>query len=351
MREFKRYHGKGEIWVEVLEASKTNNPFAPVSFNDSTSTIVTFRLHYPRIIHSELMTHCMLARNAASSRAIPAETMFYNVESMPAMPVRFGENQGGMQDKGISYDAPIELPLYDRAGGVKEIYYTPERAWTIAMENALEVARAFHRAGYHKQVFNRLLEPFQFMHTIVTATDWDNFFWLRTDDAADPTIKELADVMLEAYTEEVLNKRVVICVEGDWHLPFIERREIGSSLSYFLYDEELTVEEAKMASAVGCSQVSYRKTDLQKDTIERVFSKLVGSEKKHASAFEHQATPLSLNELQARQVAKSIMLNQFGGDNVRGLDYSGKFKYWHPYRYEIEGEYNQDFLKKHQANH
>ena len=66
--------------------------------------IITFELEYPRIIHSELMTHRLFSRNAASSRAIPVKTLIEMVRQDPAMPVRFGANQPGMQDKGLEHD-------------------------------------------------------------------------------------------------------------------------------------------------------------------------------------------------------------------------------------------------------
>ena len=37
------------------------------------------------------------------------------------------------------------------------------------------------------------------MKTVLSATEVDNFFWLRDDDAADPTLRELARVMKEAW--------------------------------------------------------------------------------------------------------------------------------------------------------
>jgi len=67
------------------------------SISEQGKRITTFELEYPRIIHSELMTHRMLSRNAASSRAIPFKAM---VENLNGKPVRFGAANKGMQDKG-----------------------------------------------------------------------------------------------------------------------------------------------------------------------------------------------------------------------------------------------------------
>lgn len=66
--------------------------------------ISTLALRYQRFIHSELMTHRMFSRNASSSRAIPVSKMMDMVSNNPAMPVRWGSNQPGMQaGETISY--------------------------------------------------------------------------------------------------------------------------------------------------------------------------------------------------------------------------------------------------------
>src|SRR3546814_11692600 len=59
--------------------------------------ITTFALTYPRFIHSELMTHRVFSRNAASSRAIPIHRVIGEVIQNPARPVHWGRQQKGMQ--------------------------------------------------------------------------------------------------------------------------------------------------------------------------------------------------------------------------------------------------------------
>ena len=73
--------------------------------------ITTLELEYPRIIHSELMTHRVFSRNSASSRAIPVSKVIELVESNPAMPVHWGKNQAGMQAKEELDELPRYLPL------------------------------------------------------------------------------------------------------------------------------------------------------------------------------------------------------------------------------------------------
>jgi thymidylate synthase ThyX len=55
--------------------------------------------------------------------------------------------------------------------------------------------------------------------TIVTATEWGNFFNLRAHPDAHPTFQALADAMLSAYTASV----PVELEPGEWHLPFADK--------------------------------------------------------------------------------------------------------------------------------
>lgn len=260
------------------------------SISPSGIRIITFELEYPRIIHSELMTHRLLSRNAMSSRAIPIKKMIEQVQQNPAMPVKFGKNQPGMQDAG-EHSAQL-------GDG-----YSAEEWWKLAGLSASRFAAEFADAGYHKQIANRLLEPYQRMKTVVTATDWNNFFWLRVDPDADPTIYELAKAMKEASDNSIPDP----LEPGQWHTPYVDHvygfediddKECAVFEGYCVLDEEnkpvmLTLEEALAISASCCAQVSYRVLNTSKEKALDIYEKLVSGNKVHASPFEHQATPMT----------------------------------------------------------
>lgn len=254
------------------------------SHNGRGNEIITFELEYPRIIHSELMTHRLFSRNAASSRAIPVKTLIEMVRNEPAMPYRFGANQPGMQDKGVEHD------------GIVGAGYTGREWWKLAALSAARFAEELAEAGYHKQIANRLLEPFQRMKTVLTATEYENFWWLRVDADADPTIEALAIAMhkeYEASEPELLQP-------GQWHTPYVyHSTDIkGNFAGYYILDEngewpvDLTLEEAKSISASCCAQVSYRRLNSTKDKALDIYGRLLTGRKVHASPFEHQATPM-----------------------------------------------------------
>ncbi|ARB12622.1 hypothetical protein BIS47_118 [Klebsiella phage vB_KpnM_BIS47] len=224
-----------------------------------------------------------------SSRAIPIKKMIEQVQQNPAMPVKFGKNQPGMQDAG-EHSAQL-------GDG-----YSAEEWWKLAGLSAARFAAEFADAGYHKQIANRLLEPYQRMKTVVTATDWNNFFWLRVDPDADPTIYELAKAMKEASDNSIPDP----LEPGQWHTPYVDHvygfediddKECAVFEGYCVLDEEnkpvmLTLEEALAISASCCAQVSYRVLNTSKEKALDIYEKLVSGNKVHASPFEHQATPM-----------------------------------------------------------
>ena len=264
------------------------------SINEMGQKFITWEIEYPRLVLAELNTHRQLSKNSFSSRAVPFLKM---LEQLNGRPVRFGANQAGMQDKGEDFDAPVMLDErleYD-------VPYAPVGAWERAKQAAIGFARAFYEAKYHKQVYNRLLEPFQMMKTVISGTETDNFFWLRNDGAADPTLHELARVMKkakDACQPELLKA-------GEWHLPYVDSiRDGNGKQQFYLRAEEpeteygiglatpLTVEEAIKVSCARCAAVSYRNEGYGLEKSLEVYDNLVGGDRKHASAFEHCATPM-----------------------------------------------------------
>lgn len=235
--------------------------------------IVSWELEYPRFIHGEFMTHRLFSRNAASSRAIPVKSMIAQVMAKPAAPVHWGKNQPGMQ-------AQEELEDYEMA---HVMYLWEEAAYEAAMS-----AGAMDAMGAHKQIVNRLLEPFQTMKTVMTATCMDNFFWLRNHEDAQPEIKVLARLMWEALNSE----DPVTLQPGDWHVPYFGE-------GYWLKGCGISLEDALAISSSCCAQVSYRRLDDTLEKAQMIFKRLVESEPVHASPFEHQATPIKKTDWKA----------------------------------------------------
>lgn len=244
--------------------------------------IITFELEFPRLILAEFNTHNALSKNASSSRAIPVAKMLEQVRNNPAMPVRFGKKNKGMQDAGEHSELVIMTNQQaDSWGGMY-----PEDAWRYTANIAADFAQAFDDAGYAKQICNRLIEPFQMMKVVMTATELNNFIWLRDHPAADPTIEVLAKSIKEAKESSI----AIVLKPDEWHTPYY-----GDG--YWSKESPDSLEDALMISSSCCAQVSFRSLD---DTIEKavdVSAKLnlkgeQPDEPVHASPTEHQATPM-----------------------------------------------------------
>jgi thymidylate synthase ThyX len=311
---------------------------------------ITYEIEYPRLILAELNTHRMLSKNSFSSRAVPFNKM---IEQLNGRPVRFGQANPGMQDRGEDYNAGVNYLFPCPITGVPQggITVTALEAWEETRRAAIRHAKAFYEAGYHKQIYNRLLEPFQMMKTIISGTEWPNFFWLRDDKAADPTIAELARVMHEAKEQSAPE----LLQPGEYHLPYIDtvRDDNGTLLygdkcetAWGATWEFFSLEDAIKVSCARCAAVSYRNEGYGLDKSLEVFERLVGSDKKHASAFEHCATPMQEKYIDDEVASKSINIPRFPEsweDGVTHMDssyklWSGNLRGWIQFRKLIPGE-------------
>jgi hypothetical protein len=249
--------------------------------------ITSFILKYPRFIHAELMTHRLFSRNAASSRAISFKKMVQMVQDEIAAPEVWGAEQKGMQS-----GAEIE----DVCGALT--------VWNNAMEDAVHNAVRLHEMGVHKSICNRLLEPFTHMVTLVTATEFENFFSLRAHTDAQPEFRILATHMLERYLDHVPTRRA----EGEWHMPFSDDIKELRQLDF----------DPIMVIAGRCARLSYlthdgvRDPKLDFDLAER----LVASG--HWSPFEHLALPMARRD-----------------------DWSGNFRGWQQLRKMFANEHRE----------
>lgn len=235
------------------------------SISSFNKRITTLSLVYPRFIHSEFMTHRVFSRNASSSRAEPVLKHIERIEKEPAMPVYWGSNKPGMQ-------AGEEIENIDAA----------KSQWLYAKNRAIEHAKVLNTLGLHKQIVNRVLEPFSHINVVVTSTEWTNFFNLRMHKDAAPEIHQLASCMFKEMSES----SPIEIGWGEWHLPYVLKSE------KFAY----TINTLLAASTARCARVSYLKHDGAEPKIDedmKLYERLVGGNPIHASPTEHQATPLS----------------------------------------------------------
>lgn len=233
--------------------------------------VTTLELEYPRIIHSELLTHREFSRNSSSSRAIPVKTMINNIRKNMFVPTYWGKNQSGMQAK-------------EELTGVSRFLAKP--LWIIGGHINLLGATLLNAVGVHKQLANRNLEYISYMKTIVTSTSFDNFLALRDHEDAQPEIQAVAKKL--RYALDNLEREEL--AEGEWHTPYVEHSR--DDLGNLRYGYGLSTESAKRISVSCVAQVSYRRADNSVDKALAIFDKLATSTPIHASPFESVLTPV-----------------------------------------------------------
>lgn len=298
---------------------------------DSISTaghrLTTYVATFPRITLSEANTHRVLSRNSGSSRAIPLSRQIIRVLDDPFVPSQFGINQAGMQAasslSGDRHHEAVTIWLQARDRAVAAAYelvlgrskflatfgVQPRRE--LLRSTAPRLATLLDEGGVlnvHKQVVSRLLEPFMWQTVIISATEWSNFFALRTHPDAQPEIQVVAGMMQAAYGASTPTP-----VEaGRWHLPLLQPDERALAAA----DPDFWVKVV-----VGrCARVSYLTHDGVRDPAKDIelYERLVSSG--HMSPLEHAARPMTEAEFAATG------------------EWSGNFRGWHQHRKDVPNE-------------
>lgn len=265
------FEERGEITVRTLADSIT----------DGGSRLITQEWTYPRCVHSEVLTHGDLRRNSASSRAIPAKRLRELTLGAPYVPWHWGQNEKGMQASGEVDD------------------WTKKEAewwWRNGLNEAADLHKYLEDLGLHKQVLNRVIEPWMMITIIVSATDWANFFHQRTHKAAEPAMQKLAKLAWTEFHESM----PVYRAPGEWHLPMITNDDRLDALGLSIRDQDTdamwegrTLDTLKKVSTGRCARVSYLTHDGKRDLSEdiglhdRLLGTIDSGDPGHFSPFEH----------------------------------------------------------------
>lgn len=238
------------------------------SYSPCGERLTTFEVEFHRFILPELNTHRVFSRNYQSSRAVPVEKLIEQVRENPALPVHWGKNQAGMV-------AEEEITSAQDFG-------QGEYQWRGAAIHAAERAQTMLEQGYHKQIVNRLLEPFMWTRGVITASEegFNSFFKLRCHPDAQPEIQALAYLMRDAYEASKPQQLKY----GEWHLPYVDSKE-G------------TLDNIRISTSC-VAQVSYRKLDDSLEKAKKIYDMLnlpcegvYPENPPHFSPSEHVAMP------------------------------------------------------------
>jgi thymidylate synthase ThyX len=231
--------------MEVKVLLDSINPYTGVR-------LTTLHCVYPQFIHQQVLTHRMFSRNSSSLRAISYQRATDEFETVYPT---WTEEKKGMQGNVIVNKKTIQQcnKLVDEMNAA-----------------VLKFCNELEKQGIHHQDINNYLRPFQNIHTVITATDWDNFFEQRLHESTKPDMQRLAHLIYNALEDSRPVRR------SD-HIPLIREDEIYSC----------HVEDIRLISAARLARISYFKwsDDTNKDL--ELAKKLIAD--KHLSPFEHIA--------------------------------------------------------------
>jgi thymidylate synthase ThyX len=287
------------------------------SISDHGDRLTTFLVEYPRIVLSETNTHRMLSKNTASSRAIPVAKQIAKVRDDPFIPTVFGKNQKGMV-------AEVDLTLDDSDNA--------ELIWNDALYEAVHYAQSLDYVGVHKQLANRIIEPYTWITQIITGTDWSNFFKLRCAPDAQPEMQTIAMMMQEAYTTHTPQD----LPENGWHLPLVTH--LDQKPFEARYKE---IEYLKQLSIGRCARVSYLTHDGKRNPEADIalYERLWASG--HLSPFEHVARPFGDDEWETitairNETTNTHIYGAFIKQALNGMEYVGNLHGWISERMALE---------------
>lgn len=283
--------------------------------------LTTFQWDYPRFIHAEIMTHRVLGRNAGSSRAIPTISAIELAMDKMVIP-NFARNKKGMQPG-------EQLSFKDQQ--------TARKIWEEAAFSCINAAKELQELKVHKQWANRMLEWFSPIRIVATATEWDNFLWLRNDCEAQSEFE-----MLAAEVERQLrdNEPTLLSV-GQAHVPYVDRKIELFDDEYSVDGTVISLPQALKVSASVCGQMSYRKADTSLAKAEDMYENFMRGRRVHASPFEHQAI---VADKTFSRMSKYLEAGVTHFDRA-GNWHSGNLKGWVQYRHLIPNNTCTDLQK------
>jgi hypothetical protein len=197
------------------------------------------------------------SRNSASSRAIPVKDVIERIKEDPYVPHWTRANKGMSGIDGLT-----SLDIQRR-----------NNVWVDSMFRAFLTAKDLESLGSSKQDCNAPLLPYMRIPLMITGTEWNHFFVLRTGEGVHPDFRAISLEMESLY--KASNPEHLL--PGEWHIPWLK-----------LEDEGRPTKEKLKISTARSAWLSYAAHD--KDaTDEKAFTRHDGLlSDRHLSCFEHQ---------------------------------------------------------------
>lgn len=298
--------------------------------------LITAELTIPRIVLPELLTHRRAARNAASTRAIPASKVREALAVSPFVPDLWpAETPGMFPQDALSPEAALDA----------------EKVWRSGLEGARRTFDELCRLGVHREIAARVLEPWQWhtvLFTLTAGPALSNFLALRTASAASRPIRLTALALQDAVAAS--HPRCVTASTPPLlrhHMPFVVEADVPAMEA--LLADVLRAERREgpvpitvgallaLVSAARCARVSFQRHRGRPGIAQDLRLALRLLRDGHMSPFEHVARPMTVDDVRVDLLAQGAT----GGDDVRinpAQHWRGPFQGWVQLRKELPGE-------------
>lgn len=308
--------------------------------------ITTVRVVYPHAVHKDMLRHRCMNRNVESFRAQKPEDLIGNLRSGHAFkPDVFARRAKGM---GQSSEAVAEAK-------------TASDMWDLHVQRTCDLAEHFVGLDIAKQQINFLLQDLCPLTEVITATDWSNFYALRTELMDDGTPVARPEVYKTAVAiKEAIEARTPQPLEHGWlHLPMLTSNEI----EWLCLDRDdpsmggaKKVEDFWIGVSAGrCARISYGDYKWWEEGPVKSWDrsrKLLQSG--HMSPFEQQARCFSIDRWKSVKLLQSCVRDPVTCSHlqllerqelIRQLEYSGNLHGWMPARKDFENEWDYGLIR------
>ena len=297
------------------------------SVNSIGDRLTSFEVTTHRFTLAEWNTHCLFARNSASSRAIPFTKMLERYMKDPAYPFEWPCEKPGMSGGALLHGEDLQDAgnLWDEVRGM-----TAEKLSEYLASHQEPERRL------HKSLLNRLMEPMQWHTILITAASYENFFDLRVSPHAMPEIRIAAKAMEDK--DRAAEPRPLH--GGEWHLPYVRTAEQVTGSTLWSPEDDMGRRagyDGRIISASRCAATSYDTQWADKGYAKEVerYHGLV--ESGHWSPLEHVCTPYLSNAWEAVIPDPDAYWQVIGRRRVARI---GKFPNWLQWRHVVEGRRN-----------
>ncbi len=259
------------------------------SLSPEKARLTTVQATLPKFVLAQLAKHGMLCLSSESSRAIKATSFKNRAVCDPYLPLFVGKARPGM-------GAIEEVGADDKKRFLEDAFDLLSGVAATDTDQDVPGVQDFHDkwAGIvAKETVNRYLEPWLYVRCVITATEWTNFFAVRTHGDTQDDFRLIARAIYVAMSRSTPKPLDY----GEWHLPFVGENEAVKAA--WSVKGESHWDALCRWSVARCARASYGLFDGKKTTPEddeRTFGNLMNKHPRHVGPTEHQGRPLMLDE-------------------------------------------------------